>query len=826
MALKHKDLISKLSLEEKVALLSGKDFWQTMDLPSIDLPSMFFSDGPTGLRKQASEADNLGLNPSIPATCFPSSATTANTWNVEMAHLMGKTIGEEAATNDVSVLLAPALNMKRNPLCGRNFEYFAEDPYLAGKMAANYIAGVQENGISACPKHFAANNQEIKRMASNSIVDERTLREIYLTGFEIAIKEGKAKSIMSSYNKLNGTYANENEHLLLDILRKDWGYKGLIITDWGGENDRILGLKASNEVEMPSTGGETNDDVFNAVKDGTLDEKYVDEAIDRIIDLALYTNKNLKDKKPETDKEANHKAALEVARESVVLLKNEGDILPLKPETKVAIIGDFADKPRYQGAGSSIVNPIKVESALDVVKEEGSGINFVGYEPGFKRYGKKSKGLRKKACALASKADVVLYFLGLDEHSETEGLDRKTMSIPKNQLDLLENLRQIGTPIVCVLSAGSPVELPFVDGVNALVHGYLGGEAGARAMIEILTGKVNPSGKLSETLPYTYEDCPSAETFGWQNGLVEYREGPFIGYRYYSTADIAPRFPFGFGLSYTTFEYSDLVVDEKGISFKIKNTGEVAGKEVAEMYVALKDSAIFRPAFELKGFAKVELQPGETKEVKIPFDEYTFRYFNVLTNKWEIEAGDYDIYVGPSSASFPLSGKVHQEGTNAPAPYDKEKLPSYFKGKVRRVDQEEFEILLGRKIEEPIIFIKKNRIMVTPETTIYDLRYAKGWFGRFFEWAIRAIIKILPAFGNRSLADTMTMGLYYTPLRNMSRASGGMLGWGQLGGLITMFNGKFFKGLREFLRQGKVKKQRKKARDEALANAAKKASEN
>ncbi|MBR4812166.1 MAG: glycoside hydrolase family 3 C-terminal domain-containing protein, partial [Bacilli bacterium] len=509
-----------------------------------------------------------------------------------------------------------------------------------------------------------------------------------------------------------------------------------------------------------------------------------------------------------------------------VLLKNEGDILPLKPETKVAIIGDFADKPRYQGAGSSIVNPIKVESALEVAKEEGSGINFIGYEPGFKRYGKKSKGLRKKACALASKADVVLYFLGLDEHSETEGLDRKTMAIPKNQLDLLEKLHEIGTPIVCVLSAGSPVELPFVDNVNALVHGYLGGEAGARAMIEVLAGKVNPSGKLSETLPYTYEDCPSAETFGWQNGLVEYREGPYIGYRYFSTADISPRFPFGYGLSYTSFEYSDLKVDEKGVSFKIKNTGSVAGKEVAEMYIGLKESMVFRPAFELKGFAKVEIKPGETKEVSIPFDEYTFRYFNILTNKWEVEAGDYDVYVGPSSASFPLVGKIHQEGTNAPAPYDKEKLPSYFSGKVRRVDQEEFETLLGRKIEEPVVFIKKNRIMVTPETTIYDLRYAKGWFGRFFEWAIRVVIKILPAFGNRSLADTMTMGMYYTPLRNMSRASGGMIGWGQLGGLIMMCNGKFFKGLHEFIHQGKVKKQRKKARDEALENAAKKALEN
>ncbi|MCQ2799275.1 MAG: glycoside hydrolase family 3 C-terminal domain-containing protein [Bacilli bacterium] len=817
MALKHKKLIDQLTIEEKVSLLSGKDFWQTQDLKKIDLPSAFLSDGPTGLRKQAAAADNLGLNPSVPATCFPSSATTANTWNPELGYLMGQTIGEEAAAHQVSILLGPGVNMKRNPMCGRNFEYFSEDPYLAGKMGAAYIRGVQSNGISACVKHFAANNQETKRMASDSIIDERALREIYLTAFEMAIKEGGTKTVMSSYNKINGTYTNENDHLLLDILRKEWGFKGVVVTDWGGENDRVLGLKASNELEMPSTCGETNLDVLKAINEGTLDVKYVDQAIDRLIDLVLETAENLKGKSQEFDKEAHHNNALEVARESVVLLKNDEDILPLKPGSKVAVIGDFANTPRYQGAGSSIVNPLKIETINECVKEEQFGLEVVGYEPGFKRYGKKSESLKKKAKALAEKADYVLLFLGLDEFSETEGLDRKTISIPQNQLDLLQSLSDTAKPIICVISAGSPVELPFVENVKGLVHGYLGGEAGARAMLEVLTGKVNPSGKLSETLPVAYDDCSSADHFGKSDNEIEYRESIFIGYRYFLTASVPTRFPFGYGLSYTKFEYSDLKVDEKGITIKVKNIGKVAGKEAVQMYIGLKDSKVFRPTYELKGFSKVALEPGEEKEVAIAFDEYSFRYFNVKTNKWEVEEGDYDIYVGASSMDIRLTGKVHQEGTGAKAPYKKTELPAYYTGQVRHVHEDEFEKLLGRKIErttiEPKGKRKKIRIEVKPETAICDMRYAKGWFGRFFNGALRFIIWLLPKFGQRATANTMTMGVYLTPLRNMSRASGGIICWGQLMGLITMFNGHFWKGLGEFRRAGKAFKKIRKERE-------------
>ncbi len=814
MALKHEDLISQLTLEEKVSLLSGKDFWQTMNIDRIGLPSAFLSDGPSGLRKQAAAADNLGLNPSVPATCFPSSATTANSWNPEMAYLMGKVIGEEAASHQVSMLLGPGLNMKRNPMCGRNFEYFAEDPYLAGKMAGQYVAGVQSNGIASCVKHFAANNQETKRMATDSVIDERALREIYLTGFEIAIKEGNAKAVMSSYNKLNGTYTNENKHLLVDILRNEWGYNGVVVTDWGGENDRCEGLKASNELEMPSTGGETNIDVYNAVKEGKLEEHYIDEAIDRLMDFVLDCAEALKEKQPGFDKDEHHAAALAVARETVVLLKNENNILPLKQGTKVALIGDFAEKPRYQGAGSSIVNPLKVETALECSKEEEFGLEILGYEPGFKRFGKKSKGLIKKANKLAQKADVAVLFVGLDEFSESEGLDRNTLSIPQNQLDLIEELSKGKTPIVVVLSAGSPIELPFTDKVAGVLHGYLGGEAGARATLEVLTGKVNPSGKLSETLPVSYADCPSADTFGdGKADFVEYRESVFIGYRYYLTAGVETKYPFGYGLSYTTFEYYDLRVNEDGATFRIKNTGSVPGKEVAQMYIGLKDSIVFRPSHELKGFTKVYLEPGEEKEITIPFDEYSFRYFNVESNKWEVETGDYDIYVGPSSAELPLVAKLHKVGTEAPAPYDKEKFAPYFSGQVRHIEPEMFTSLIGRKLVSERVYVKKNRMVVTPLTAVSDMKYAKGWAGRFFERVLRHIIKLFPHIGQRALANTMTMGVYYTPLRNMSRASGGILSWSELQGLITMFNGHFWKGLGEFMRAGKAKKKAKKAKE-------------
>jgi beta-glucosidase len=815
MVLKHGDLIKKMTLDEKVSLLSGKNFWETKDFKKFGLESIFLSDGPNGLRKQAAAADQLGLNPSIPATCFPTSATSANSWDTELLYKVGQNIGEEAKVAHVSILLGPGVNMKRNPRCGRNFEYFSEDPFLAGKLSASYIKGVQSNGVVSCIKHFACNDQETRRLASDSIVDERALREIYLTAFEIAVKEAKPGAVMSAYNLINGTYCNENDHVLNEILRKEWGHEGIVVTDWGGDNDRVKGLLAGNELEMPSTCGETNLDVKNAIASGSLKEEVLDGAVDRLIDTILKCNAALKDAPKSFDKVAHHNAAQEVAEGSIVLLKNKDNILPLKSKSKVAIIGGFAKEPRYQGAGSSIVNPLKVDSVMGSLKDY--DLNVVGYAEGYRRYGKKSNHLVKEALKVADGADILLVFIGLDEASEAEGLDRKHIRLPDNQRELISALYHTGKPIVAVLSCGSVVELPFVDRLAALVHGYLPGEAGAKAILNVLTGKVNPSGKLAETYPYGYTDVPSADHFGKRDPQVEYRESLFIGYRYFETAGVDVRFPFGFGLSYTKFDYSDLEIKPEGVSFTITNSGAVAGKEIAQLYIGRHSDFLPRPIRELKGFAKVELQPGESKKVMIPFDDKSFRYFNVKTNKWEVEGGEYNVEIGASSLDIRLSGKISQEGTTDVQPYDVKAIPHYMNGHVRVVDDPEFAVALGHPIpEDPRVYIKKNRMQVDTGSAVCDLRYAPGWSGRFFERALRHLIHNLRRIGHRSDANTLTMGVYENPLRNMSRMSGGMICWKALDGLVLMFNGHFFKGLHKFCHESHLFKKARKAEAKAL----------
>lgn len=806
----YKEIIKKMTLEEKASMLSGKDFWQTMNIDRLGITSMFLADGPHGIRKQAVSADHLGLNESLKATCFPTSATVANSWNTELGEQIGKCLGTEAVSQKVNVLLGPGINIKRNPLCGRNFEYFSEDPYLAGKMAAAYVRGIQSSGIAACVKHFVANNQETRRMVTDSVVDERTLREIYLTAFEIAVKEGKVKAVMSSYNKLNGVYTNENMYLLRDILRKEWGYDGIVVTDWGGCNDRVEGLKAGNELEMPTTGGQTNREIVEAVKSGKISEELVDECLERLLKLVFETEEVFKKERVPFDIEKHHEIARKAAEESIVLLKNEDNILPLKEGTKVALIGDFAEKPRFQGAGSSIVNPTKVDSALECISSY--PFEFMGYEPGFKRYGKRSSKLVKRACKLAQKADVILLYIGLDEVTETEGLDRRDMKLPQNQLDLIKALKATGKKIVALLSCGSAIEMDWDGNVHAVVHAYLGGQAGAGAVLNVICGKVNPSGKLSESYPMRYEDCPSSAFFPGGEAAVEYREGIYVGYRYYDTARMPVKYPFGFGLSYTQFEYSDLSIDGKGVSFKIKNKGKADGAEIAQLYVGAKESRIFRPAKELKGFARVFLKAGESKSVTIPFDDKTFRYFNVKTNRFEVEPGVYEIMVGASSADIRLKGKLEVSGEQAEIPYRKEDLPSYYSGNVACVSLEEFERLLGRKAPDSgLKFIKKNRIEVGYNTAISQLKFAKGWTGRFLAWGMRFGYKLLKAIGKRSAANVLMMGMYHMPLRGISRMTGGAVSWGQLDGLILMFNGHFFKGLGKFFREGKKAKRLKKS---------------
>lgn len=866
--LKYQELIDKMTLEQKASLTSGKDFWQSMNIDELGIPSMFLSDGPHGIRKQAAAADHLGLNESIPATCYPTAATMANTWNPELGEEMATCLGEEAVALKVNVLLGPGTNMKRNPRCGRNFEYFAEDPYLAGKMASAYIRGIQSNGISACVKHFALNNQEERRMVIDTVVDERTMREIYLTAFEMAVKEGKTKSIMSSYNMLNGKHTNENMHLMQEILRDEWGYKDVVVTDWAGENLRVPGLIAGNELEMPGTNGDTNLDIERAVRkyneykkaveEGTMTQEAFDEAcekgeivaesvldenLDRLLELIfsteeVYKNKqevaegtyepasDMHDKKVKHkvvfDELKNHAMALRAAQESVVLLKNEENILPLSKETKVAVIGDFAKSPRYQGAGSSVVNPTRLDTALEMLEE--CGVNSIGYAQGFDRYGKKKPKLVEEACELAKKADVVLLYIGLDEVTEAEGLDRENIDLPACQVELVEALAKTGTKIVAVLSCGSAIDMNWDVNCNAVVHAYLGGQAGAKAVLDVVMGAINPSGKLSETYPVKYEDTPSASHFPGKQVSVEYREGMFIGYRYFDTAEVPVKYPFGFGLSYTTFEYSDLTVDAKGATFTITNTGKVDGAEVAQVYIGKKDTEIIRPKKELKGFTKVFLKAGESKTVTVPFDDKAFRYYNVDTLNWEVEGGEYQVYVAASVSDVKLEGTVTQEGTGAKSPYDKEKLPSYFSGKVADVPTEEFEALLQTgnekvKYNRPnpnYPFYKKNRMVIHANCTVADLRYSKRWVGRLFSGAITLAINFMRAIGNRTLANTLVMGMYHQPMRGMAKFAG--FGMYRMNGLITMFNGHFFKGLGMFLAGDPQTKAEQKAKKEAEKN--------
>lgn len=881
--MKYKELIDKLTIEEKVALTSGKDFWQSygVDRDDVKIPSIFLSDGPHGIRKQAAAADHLGLNASIPATCFPTAATMANSWNDELGEEMGKMLGEEAVDEKVNVLLGPGTNLKRNPRCGRNFEYFSEDPLLAGKMAAAYIRGIQSNGISGCVKHFALNNQEERRMVLDTVVDERTMRELYLTAFEIAIKEGKPRTIMSSYNMINGTHANENLHVLRDILRDEWGYKNVVVTDWAGCNDRVMGLIAGNELEMPSClysnedllkaltkgyeipadldesrPGDQYDRIVAAFKDGKLDVKYLDEALDRLLDLVFTTEKAFEGRDPEAPLrvrrvEEHHEMAKKCARECIVLLRNENDTLPLASGTKVAVIGDFAKVPRYQGAGSSVVNPTKLDSPLeclgfaitktdknplpdprDVIGAPGDnkyGLSVVGYAPGFDRYGKKKPSLIKDAVALAKRAEVALVYVGLDEVTEAEGLDRKDISIPQPQLDLIDALVAAKVKTVVILSCGSAVELPFADKVDAIVHAYLGGQAIADAVLDVVVGNVNPSGKLAESYPVKYADVSSASHFPGKRCSVEYREGPYVGYRYCETAGVPVRYPFGFGLSYTTFAYSDLTVTDKGVEFTIKNTGKRDGAEVAQMYVGLPGAKVFRPVKELKGFKKVFVKAGESVKVAIPFDDKTFRYFNVATDKWEIEGGEYSVMIGASVEDIRLEGKIAVKGTTDVLPYSASELPSYYSGKAADVGTEEFRKLLGADKfdaaiaagEKPPVntyplpdpdykFYKKNRMVIHYNCTVADLRYSKRWFGRLFSGAIRFGRSLLWKMGQRTLSNTMEMGVVHQPIRGMAKFGG--MNRAQMDGLIMMCNGHLFKGLRQ-LSSGKTKEERKAAKE-------------
>ena len=781
--MKNAEIIAKLNLEQKCALLSGAGTFTTRGCPKAGVPSITLSDGPNGVRKQAGAADHLGLNPSVPATCFPTAATVACSWDPALGEEIGRAMGEEAAAQEVAVLLGPGLNTKRSPLCGRNFEYFSEDPYLSGKMAAAYVRGIQSEGIAACPKHFAVNSQELRRMASDSVLDERTLRELYLTGFEIVVKEAAPKTIMSSYNLVNGTYANENAHLLQDILRRDWGFSGAVVTDWGGSNDHALGVKNGSTLEMPAPGGDAVRELLAAVQSGKITEADVDARLDELLTLVLDTSAAVQKHSRSFDADAHHALARRAAAESAVLLKNDGGILPLAAGARVAVIGDFAETPRYQGAGSSAVNSIKVDTLLDCLAQ--SGLQCAGFAAGFDRQGRPDADKKAQAVALAQKADTVLLCLGLDEIKESEGLDRVDMKLADNQIELLQAVEQANPNTVVVLNAGASLETPWLAHCRALVYGALGGQAGAGAMVDVLTGKVNPGGKLAETWANAYEETPARDNFAGAGRTVQYREGLYVGYRYYQTAGVPVAFPFGYGLSYTSFAYSDLKVTADSVTLTVTNTGARDGAEIVQVYIAKPGAEIFRPAQELKAFARVPLAAGESRTVMLPLDDKAFRYWNTRTDGWEIEGGRYEVRVGASSADIRLTANVDIRGTNAPDPYAGKALPHYKSGSVQNVPDAEWEALLGHPIPQDKVKIDRNM-------TLGELNHSRSPLG----WLIWAVLTaLLNASFKKGKPDLNVLFQYNMPLRALAKMTSGAISMGMVDGIVLEAKGFWVIGL-------------------------------
>ena len=771
------EYIKKLSLEEKAALLQGSSAWTTQPIPRLLLPSIRLADGPHGLRKQAGSSDHLGLNSSIPATCFPTSATMANSWNPALGEELGRALGQEAQAQGVQVVLGPGLNIKRSPLCGRNFEYFSEDPYLAGKMAAAYIRGIQSQGVTACPKHFAVNSQELQRMCVDEAVDERTLREIYLTGFEIAVTEGKPKTIMSAYNRINGTYANENSHLLQEILRKEWGFDGFVMSDWGACNDPAAGIAAGSALNMPNPGFDNANLVCEAVRSGKLDEKALDNRLRELLPVILSTAETARG--GSFSAEEHHSLAQKCVAESIVLLENDG-ILPLNANQKIAVIGDFAQSPRYQGAGSSMVNPTKVDDLLTALKPRLPQLSFAqGYRRGI---GEPDRTLIREAVQCAKDADVVVLCIGLDELSECEGLDRVHMDLPKAQTALLNAVARVNENIVLVLSGGAPFVMPPKHLYKGAVHGYLTGQAGGEPMADVLLGAVNPSGHLAETWPERPEDTPCFHYYPAKGPVAEHREALFVGYRYYDSAAVAVRYPFGHGLSYTDFSYSDLQTDGKTVTFTLTNTGHADGAEVAQVYISCRTGNAIRPKKELKGFQKVFLKSGESRRISITLDDKAYRYFNTETGRFEMETAHYVISVGSSVSDIRLSATLRLIGTNAAAPAVK--LPSYLACRIQNVPDEEFAALLGRPLLKTVY---SGDIGINDP--IYRFRDAKAAPAR---WLYRFLVR--RAQKQTGKPDMTYAFILNMPIRSMAQMTGGRITRAMTEDIVFFVNGHPWRG--------------------------------
>lgn len=800
--MKNTELLSKMTLEEKVALLSGKDFWHLRGNDRLGLPELMITDGPHGLRKQNPDGDKKGLSNSVPTTCFPTAVTTACSWDPDLLYRMGEAMGEECLAEKVSVILGPGVNMKRSPLCGRNFEYFSEDPLLAGELAAGLINGVQSKGVGTSIKHFAVNSQEKRRMTIDSVVDERAMREIYLTAFEIAVKKSQPWTVMNAYNRLNGTYCSDNGYLQNDILRDEWGFEGIVVTDWGAANDRVLGLKNGNDLEMPSSGGYNDKKICAAVRDGSLDEKYVNLAADRMLTLIKKSEEVLGDYT--YDKNAHHELAAEICRQSLVLLKNEDNILPLKKDAKIAVIGEMARAPRYQGAGSSVINPTKLSDAFD-------GLIALGVNPLFAPgYNKKkdeiNETMLRDARIVAEKADIAVLFIGLTEEYESEGYDRSHLGLPVSHTKLLEEVLEVNKNVVVVLSGGSPVEMPWINDVKAVLNGYLGGQASGLAVADLLTGKANPSGKLAETYPAALSDTPCYNYYPGTEQTAEHRESVFVGYRYYDSAMKNVLFPFGFGLSYTSFEYSDIKLsadkikdtDTLTLTYKIKNTGAMAGAEISQVYVSDRESTVFRPVKELRAFNKVYLEPGEEKEISIELSKRAFAYYNVNIMDWHVESGEFDIMVGASSRDIRLEATVNVTSTvEAEVPDYRKTAPCYYMADVQDIPDSAFEAVLGREIPSPTLDITAP---ITLANSLGDARYTK-WGGRINSLLNTAMDAIFdPSDSMSGMLKAMALEI---PIRNFVTMSAGVFSAEMAEGLLMILNsqgagkglGKILKGL-------------------------------
>jgi beta-glucosidase len=800
----QQNVLQRMNLRDKIAMCSGADFWHTKEMPSYGIPSLMMADGPHGLRLQQDKGDRMGIHRSAPATCFPAAVTTACSWDETLVGTIARAIAREAVANGVGLLLGPGLNIKRNPLCGRNFEYFAEDPLLAGRLAAAFVRAAEDSGIATCLKHFACNNQEYKRFSSDSILDERTLREIYLAGFEIAVKEGRPSTVMCAYNKINGVYCSDSKRLLTDILRTEWGFDGAVITDWGAMHDRILGFKAGCDLSMPGGSDYMEAECVRAVADGSLAESAINRSADRILRLIEKTsmtdrpfaalagadapavgqarqNETGTGQPASTDWEAHHILARQAAEESAVLLKNDKSLLPVSLEDAV-LIGHMASDLRYQGTGSSHINPWKLTQVTELCPE-------VPYVAGCLADGSTHDVLLVEAAAAAASARTAIVFAGLPDLDEAEGYDRAHMKMPQGHVRLIEAVAAVNPQTIVVLLCGSPVEMPWAEQVKAILYLGLPGQAGAEAIVNLLTGKAVPCGKLAESWPIRYEDCVSAAFYGNGKKDAHYREGLYVGYRYYASAGVRVRYPFGYGLSYSNFTYADLEITGWTVSCRVTNTGAVAAKEIIQLYVTPPQHApdgFYRPERELKAFRKIVLQPGEGQTVRFTLDE---RSFAIWDESWVVPAGVYTIRIGHDSENLPLTGTIDVAGTMTGMRTEKNTWYEAVQGVPSHID---WERLLGRTVTERMP--EKGRF--TLENSVLDMK-SHSWIMRGFykviEWTIAR------DFGGRKARDNPHYRMVLTSAANASLSSmkiNGGLRAPVMEALLEMANGHYGKALK------------------------------